>query len=231
MAGFSLKSNNKDLDLRNNKDRDRMYQKFSSEQKEMFHSIKEHTFTFCESCAGSGKTLVTIAAMLDLLANDDISKIIYMQKVSQRYLQNGYLPGNMEEKTEALWQPFYDAMLKLGYTTYDVEDMINNGMIELTTDSALRGINLENVGLCLDEAQNCDYRTLKLIFTRCDDDCHVSLIGDSKQKDNKGDNSIFIEYGKYMAEPSFGNICHLTKNYRGKFSQHAENFDIDKCKK
>jgi phosphate starvation-inducible protein PhoH len=228
---MAFRANDKDFNLKNNKDRDRMYSKFSSEQKEMFHSIKEHTFTFCESCAGSGKTLVTIAALIDLLANGEINQIVYMQKVSQRYLQNGYLPGNMEEKTEALWQPFYDAMLKLGYSEYDVEAMIANGMVVLTTDSALRGINLEKVGLCLDEAQNCDYRTLKLIFTRCDDYCHVSMIGDSKQKDNKGDNSIFVAYGEYMAKPSFGCVCKLTRNYRGEFSQHAENFDLDACKK
>jgi phosphate starvation-inducible PhoH-like protein len=222
--------NDKDLDLKNNKDRDRMYMRFSPEQKEMFRSIKENTFTFCEACAGAGKTLVSVAAMLDMLANDEIGKIVYIQKVSQRYLQHGFLPGNIEEKTEALWQPFYDAMLTLGYTPYNVDSMIDNGLIILTTDSTLRGINLKNVGLIVDEAQNCDWETLMLIFTRPDDDCHVAMLGDVKQKDNKGKNNIFIEYGNYLAEYKSAAKCILTKNYRGDFSRYAEQF-IPSCLK
>jgi phosphate starvation-inducible protein PhoH len=224
----------KDYDLKNNKDRDRMYQRFSPEQKTMFHSIKENVYTFCESCAGSGKTLVSTAAMLDMLANDDIQKIVYLQKVSGRYLQNGFNPGTLEEKTKYLWDPFYDAMLKLGYSPYDVDSMIEDGLIVLTTDSTLRGVNFENVGLIIDEAQNCDAETLRMIFTRCNIECHVVLAGDRNQKDNKnvpvtkkGRMPHFIKYGRYMAIPSFGCICKLTRNFRGDFSQWAENFDIN----
>ena len=47
--------NDKDTQLKNNKDRDRMYKKFSDEQKEFFKSIQENIFTFCEATAGSGK--------------------------------------------------------------------------------------------------------------------------------------------------------------------------------
>ena len=225
-----FKAHDKGFDLKNNKDRDRMYSRFSIEQKDMFESIKKNIFTFCEACAGAGKTLVSVASMVDMLANDEISKIVYMQKVSQRYLQHGFLPGNIEEKTEALWQPFYDAMLTLGYTPYDVDNMIENGMIVLTTDSTLRGINLKNVGLIIDEAQNCDHETLTLVFTRCDDDCHVVLLGDLKQKDNKGRNNVFVEYGNYLTNFRSGNKCCLTKNYRGDFSQYAEQF-VPSCLK
>ena len=218
------KVSEKNFDLKNNKDRDRVYLRFTPEQKTMFHTIKEKTFTFCESCSGSGKTLTTIAALLDLLANNEIDKIVYIQKVSQRYLQNGFLPGDIEEKTKALWQPFYEAMLTLGYTWQTVDEMVYNGLIVLTTDSTLRGINIEKAGVCIDEAQNCDYESLSLIFTRCYDICHVVMIGDSKQKDNRGDNVVFVEYGEYLAEPYFGAKCVLTKNFRGEFSRYAEKF-------
>jgi predicted ribonuclease YlaK len=104
--------------------------------------------------------------------------------------------------------------------------MIATELIVLTTDSNMRGINFEKVGLILDEAENCDHETLKLIFTRCHDNCHVIMLGDSKQKDNRGNNTEFISYGNYLADASFGNKCMLTKNYRGKFSQYAENFGV-----
>lgn len=216
--------NDKDFSLRNNKDRDRVYANFTDEQKAMFHSIKEHVFTFCEACTGSGKTLTSIAALLDMLANEEIRQIIYFQKVSERYLQDGFLPGTRTEKTEDLWDPFYGAMLKLGYPPMTVEMLIANGLIMLTTDSSLRGVNFENIGLCVDEAQNCDWNTLNLVFTRCHMDCHIVMVGDYKQKDNKNHSKVFIEYGDYLAKPYFGNKCKLTKNFRGPFSEYAENF-------
>lgn len=216
----------KEFSLKNNKDRDRVYKKFSDEQKNLFDSVHKYIFTFCEANAGTGKTLTVIAAMLDLLANEEINKIIYIQSVSQRFLQNGFLPGTIEEKTEALWQPFYDAMLTLGYIPSTVDMMINNGLILLTTDSNLRGVNFEKAGVITEEAENMRHETLKLIYTRCHDDCHICSIGDSKQKDNKGSNNDFILYGDYLASAPFGNKCYLTKNFRGKFSQYAENFGV-----
>lgn len=47
-----------DLDLRNSKERDRMYKRFDENQRALFHSIKDHLFTFCEATTGSGKTTV-----------------------------------------------------------------------------------------------------------------------------------------------------------------------------
>lgn len=224
MAKVLKADKDKEFSLKNNKDRDRMYAKFSEEQKIFFNSIHDYIFTFCEARAGSGKSLVSIAAMLDLLANEEINKIIYIQCVTQRFLQNGFLPGTIEEKTEALWQPFYDAMLTLGYVPQTVDMMINNELIILTTDSNLRGVNFEKAGVITEESQNMRHETLKLIYTRCHDDCHVCSIGDSKQKDNKGSNNDFILFGDYLASASFGNKCYLTKNFRGKFSQYAEEF-------
>ena len=47
---------------------------------------------------------------------------------------------------------------------------------------------------------------------------------DKVKKDNTGNNETFIEYGNYLAESSVGTKCVLTRNFRGKFSQLAENF-------
>ena len=224
MAKVLKTDKDKEFSLKNNKDRDRIYNNFSEEQKIFFNSIHDYIFTFCEATSGSGKTLVAIAAMLDLLANEEINKIIYIQSVTQRFLQNGFLPGTIEEKTEALWQPFYDAMLTLGYMPQKVDMMVNNELIVLTTDSNLRGVNFEKVGVITEESQNMRHETLKLIYTRCHDTAKVVTIGDSKQKDNKGVNNDFILYGDYLASAPFGNKCYLTKNFRGKFSQYAEEF-------
>ena len=224
------RDNDKDFNLKNNKERDEMYSMFSNEQKEVVHSVQNNTFTFCESEAGTGKTLVATASMLDLLSNNEINRIIYLQKVSKRNIQNGFNPGTLEQKTEDLWDPFYEAMLELGYIPPVVDMMITNELIMMITDSNLRGVNFKKVGLIVDEAENCDYETLKLIFTRCHDDCHIAMIGDAKQKDNPGSkNNDFVFYGDYLVEklPKLkANKCVLTKNFRGEFSKCAELFFI-----
>lgn len=220
-----LKQDKNYIDLKNMKERDRVYSKFNKEQKDMFKSIQNNIFTFVEAKSGTGKTLVSIASMVDLLANEVIDKIVYIQKVSDRYLEHGFLAGSLEEKTNMLWTPFYDAMTTLGFFEGTVQELLRDEMIVLTTDSVLRGINLEKCGVIAEECENCDAETLRLIFTRCHDNCHVVMIGDSLQKDNSHkDSKEFVYYGDYLSSQDFGNKCSLTKNYRGKFSRCAEDF-------
>lgn len=220
-----LKQDKNYIDLKNMKERDRVYNKFNKEQKDMFKSIQNNIFTFVEAKSGTGKTLVSIASMIDLLANDVIDKIVYIQKVSDRYLEHGFLAGSLEEKTNMLWTPFYDAMTTLGFFEGTVQELLRDEMIVLTTDSVLRGINLEKCGVIAEECENCDVETLRLIFTRCHDNCHIVMIGDSRQKDNAHkDSKEFVYYGDYLSSQDFGNKCSLTKNYRGKFSRCAEDF-------
>lgn len=219
-----MRKSSKDEFTLKTSDREDFYDKMSSEQHSMFDSIQENIFTFCEATAGSGKTITAIASMVDLLDRGIIDKIVYIQKPSERYLSNGFLPGTMDDKTNLLFLPFYDSMHKLGFFDSTIEAGMNNGSFRLVTDSTLRGINLERAGLVIDESQNIDYRTLKLIYTRCDDKCHVCTIGDIKQKDNKGTNRDFIEYGDYLSSKKFGNKVYLTTNFRGAFSKAAEEF-------
>lgn len=140
----------KTLDLYNS-DREDFYKRMSTEQKAMFNSIKDNIFTFCESLSGTGKTTVTVNALLDLLAEGKISKIIYIQKPSERYLSQGFLPGDLTAKEQYLYIPFYDALHELGFFDSAIEEMENNGMIQCISDVALRGVNLKGVGIVLDE--------------------------------------------------------------------------------
>jgi len=57
---MTYKFSDKEINLKNNKERDRVYNKFSEEQKSMFKSIQKYIFTFCEATSGSGKTLVSV---------------------------------------------------------------------------------------------------------------------------------------------------------------------------
>ena len=221
-------SNDKDyaLALKNSKDRDRMYSRFDSQQKDFFQSIQKNTFTYCEATTGSGKTTVATAALLDMLANGDINNIVYVRVADDRMQSLGYYPGTMEEKMAPYWEPFYEALETLGLQPEKIRAMEYAGLLKESLDISMRGINLEKCGIIFDEVQNADLDTLRLVFTRFHDDVHAAVVGDSRQRDQKKHSPIFKRYCEYLANTSMGNKCELTNNYRGKFSKLAEGFDL-----
>ena len=221
----TLKDNDDKFVNFQNKERDRFYAKMDSAQHELFDSVQNNIFTFVQSKAGTGKTTVVMAAMIDLLAKGAVDKIIYVVKPSQRNFANGYLPGTLEDKTQALYYAVYDALEVLGFSSYDIHNLRAQEQLMLITDNNLRGINLSNVAVFADEGENYDMETLKLLFTRCHDDVHCVLGGDEKQVDNRHwDTHAFVEYGDYLCAFPWAKKCVLTKNYRGRFSNAAEDF-------
>ena len=214
------------IDLKNSKDRDRMYSRFDDYQKDFFKSIQENVFTFCEATTGSGKTTVATAALLDMLANGEINKIIYVRVADDRSQSIGYYPGTLEEKTAMYWEPFFEALETLGLQREAIQFMESQDMIQTTLDITLRGTNMEKAGIIFDEIQNADFDTLKLVFTRCHDDVHIAAIGDGKQKDQKEASSVYKGYCDFLAASPMGHKCELVKNWRGKFSKLAENYFI-----
>jgi phosphate starvation-inducible protein PhoH len=219
---------NKEVNLKESKDRDRQYTKFDENQKQLFKSIKDNIFTFCSATSGSGKTLVSLASMVDLLANNEIDKIIYCRLVSRRDLKVGFLPGSLEEKSYIMWQPAYDSFLTLGIQPEAVDSLREQELLYFSTDVGMRGVNFERCGIIIDEGQNCEFSDLKLILTRAHDSCKICLCGDVKQNDNNKNSSAFIQYGEYLSSAPFGNKCELVNNYRGKLSRWAEDFEMRK---
>ena len=213
-----------EFDLRNSTDRDRMYKRYSDEQLAFFHAISDKLFVGCNACAGAGKTLVSLHCAIELLAQSKVSSVIYVRVPSDRDKKLGYLPGTLEEKCGKLWGPAYDALLTLGIPNYALETLQNEQKIILSSDIGLRGCNLENAVAIIDEAQNADVESLRLILTRFKDDSHVVLIGDSLQNDNRVHRNDFQDYCDYMCEPQWAAKVTLTRNYRGKLSRYAENY-------
>ena len=98
--------------------------------------------------------------------------------------------------------------------TIGLDIMRANNQLYLTTDIGMRGVNLENCGVIIDEAQNGSYDDIKLVLTRLHDDCTCIYIGDSKQLDNKRQDISFERLGEYMSEPDWGTKVELKIDYR-----------------
>lgn len=184
---------------------------------------------FCNAKAGTGKTTIAAATANLLCEYGMYNGIIYIASPTQEQKQ-GYLAGSIEEKSAPYFEPFYEALGKIGVNLNTVmyDNIMNekNGTayIRCLTHTFLRGTNFENNVVIIDEAQNFYFDELKKVLTRLHDSCKVIVIGHDGQTDlyKNPERSGFLRYMNWYDGDSRCEVCQLEKNYRGWISQHAD---------
>ena len=142
--------------------------------------------------AGSGKTLMAIAAGIAQTINDpfETSESIYKKIVLSRPVQPmgkdiGYLPGTMEEKMHPWLMPLQDNLqFLLGNDQATLEEYMEKGIIEIEALAYIRGRSISNAFIIIDEAQNLSLHEIKTILTRVGENTKIVLTGDVEQIDN-----------------------------------------------
>lgn len=186
----------------------------------------ENIAVFCNAKSGSGKTSLAVATANILVKGGRFNKAIYCVSPTQEE-RLGYLPGDVIEKTEVYFQPLYQALEQIGQNPLAINDPKLGFWIQPTTHLYMRGINIEKSILILDECQNFFLDDCKKVFTRVHDDCLVIVIGHTGQNDlykNKS-HSGFAPYMEHFKNEPYVQVCELKNNYRGKFSQKADELE------
>lgn len=203
-----------------------------SQQKEFAEAIlnPEKLIIFCNACAGSGKTFVAVATANLLVQHGEYDGIVYVVSPVQEE-KSGFLPGDADSKTKVYTAPLYDALLKLNInpnTAVNQESIMNlkngTGYIDCVSHLWLRGCNLENKVVIVEESQNFYQDELKKVLTRISDNSKTIVIGHTGQCDlyHYPERSGFAPYIEHFRNEPYAQICTLTKNYRGKVSTHAD---------
>ena len=205
------------------------------EQAAFVSAIKDlsKTIVFCNAHAGTGKTTLAIGTA-NILVQDkrnDLDGIVYIISPYGEGKQ-GFLPGSITEKSEVYYEPAYQAMVECGMNPYrDVEQKslsekkkAGDGYVKLVTHTYLRGTNLKNKVVILDESQNYTVSELKKVLTRCHDSCKVIVIGHTGQIDIKG-GSGFARYMEHFNGHEKCAVCNLTTNHRGWLSTYADELE------
>ena len=201
------------------------------EQVAFVEAIKDpgKSIVFCDAPAGTGKTTLAMGAA-NILVQDkrnELDGIVYIVSPYGEQKQ-GYLPGSITEKSEVYYEPAYQAMIEVGMNpNVDVcgDSMIakkkGEGFVKLLTHTYLRGTNLQNKVVILDESQNYTVPELKKVLTRCHDSCKVIVIGHTGQIDIRG-GSGFARYREHFRDQEKCAVCKLTTNHRGWLSTYAD---------
>lgn len=200
-------------------------------QQKVFDS-KKHLVL--HGAAGTGKTLVSSYLGYKSVLNNKHAALIYVRSaVPTRSI--GYLPGTEAEKTQVYEQPYREIATELFDRGDAYDSLKNSGVVKFLSTSHIRGINLTNVAVIVDECQNMSYQELDSIITRIGQDCRLFFCGDYYQRDLK-DTGIrqFYEILRQMQEFDFVNFTiddvvrsGLVKNYlktkyeKGNFEQQS----------
>jgi len=188
----------------------------------------DNDIVFVNAGSGCGKSTIAVGMANLLVKYGFFKEIIYIMSPYGEQAQ-GWLPGTIEEKSNVYFEPFFQSMKQCNINPNvalksSAEAQKNKtGYITCITDTFLRGQNLNNAVIILDEAQNYTASQLKKTLTRVGKNAKVIVIGHDKQCDLPfGKRSGFIQYLEHFRGHERAEICNLTVNHRGWISQHAD---------
>lgn len=204
------------------------------EQVAFVEAIKDQgkTIIFCDAPAGTGKTTLAMGSANILVqdSRNNLDGIVYIVSPYGEGKQ-GFLPGSITEKSEVYYEPAYQAMIEVGmnpnvdvYSDSMVSRKKGEAFVKMLTHTYLRGTNLQNKVVILDESQNYTVAELKKVLTRCHDTCKVIVIGHTGQIDING-GSGFAKYLEHFKDQERCAVCRLTTNHRGWLSTYADKLE------
>ena len=147
----------------------------------------------CHGIAGTGKTYVSIyKALQDVLRRGlPYDKLIIINPTVDVGNEDkvGYLPGELQQKIQQYNESTFTILNKI-IGKARANKMISDGKIEIGVLNFLRGTNLENCYVILDEAQNVSPMQIKTLMTRISENCKMIIQGDMSQCDKYKANGI-----------------------------------------
>ncbi|MES2705964.1 MAG: PhoH family protein [Verrucomicrobiota bacterium] len=163
----------------------------------------------CYGQAGTGKTLMAVAAGLSEVYHRRYDGMTISRPVVAMGETLGFLPGTLNEKLRPWLQPIYDALdvvmrpvtpanagprrkqekknqqaLALDAAPKPYDALIEQGILEIEALCYIRGRSIPNRFFILDEAQQLTPLEAKTIVTRMSRGSKLVLIGDPAQIDN-----------------------------------------------
>lgn len=187
-----------------------------------------------QSKSGFGKTFLSLASALYLTFQKKESKYnkIYLVKPTIEIGEKlGYLPGNIDDKLN----PHIKYIHSLIYKLYNMRNVKNNKIImegstpqnpkvnteyiEVLPIQYVRGMNIENSIVVLDECQNFSRLEMRSILTRMCENVKVYLLGDVHQIDNRylslNNNGLNWVCKTLIGQPNYSHIVLNGRKSRG----------------
>ncbi len=181
--------------------------------------------------AGTGKTFLALAAGLEQTVEQGrYRKVsVYRPLVAVGRQEVGYLPGDLSDKLAPWMAAVHDNLYALfanggpGAARGAVEELVDRDQLEMAAITYLRGRSITGEFVIIDEAQNLEMATLKVILTRMSSNSKVVFCSDVSQVDNPyvtPESGIGALVEKLKGNPLFGHIT-LDRTVRSPLAELA----------
>ena len=197
-------------------------------------SVKLVTLT---GYAGTGKTLLALAAGMHQLDKGVYSKLIVTRPIVPLGKDLGHLPGTLEEKMDPWIAPIRDNMqfvfgrspdgqqvkaksARRRQYSRNFQSYLADGLIEIQAVAYVRGRSLPKSYIVIDESQNLDSESIKTLITRAGDGTKIVMTGDIDQIDSRTKSGLLNMIEKFKPHSIAGHI-NLIKGERSELATLA----------
>lgn len=182
--------------------------------------------------AGTGKTLLALAAGLEKVVREEkYQKLFVAKPLVPMGRDIGYLPGEVEEKLLPRMQSIQDNLDFLFSNVShsdigdsDLEELIDSGIVDIQALTYIRGRSIPNVFIIVDEAQNLTMHEVKTIITRAGQGTKIIFTGDLGQIDNPyldaTSNGLALMVERMKGQSLYGHVT-FTKGERSELAEIA----------
>ena len=178
-----------------------------------------------QSVAGMGKTFISLAcAFHQVFQIKKFRKILIVRPTHTLGKELGYLPGNLDEKMSPYALPILDLIEILNEVRpvsglYKKDGTLDKKKLDIIPITYLRGTNIQDTFLIIDEVQNITRHELRTVLTRCCSNVKAVLLGDINQVDNtelnKFNNGLNWAVKKFKGQSNFAHLTLKGKTSRG----------------
>jgi phosphate starvation-inducible PhoH-like protein len=139
--------------------------------------------------AGTGKTMLAVQMAIKQLKEGVIRKIIVTRPAVSVDEEHGFLPGTLNQKMEPWTRPIFDVFEEY-YHPREIQNMIEDGVIEIAPLAMMRGRTFKNSFIIADECQNTSASQMKMLLTRIGENSRMVVTGDLNQADRPKENGL-----------------------------------------
>jgi len=160
---------------------------------------------FATGPAGTGKTMLAVLAAIRALKNSETDKVVVTRPAVSVDEQHGFLPGSLIEKMAPWTRPIFDVFEEY-YTPKEINNMIEDGVIEVAPLAYMRGRTFKDAYIIADEMQNATPNQMKMLLTRIGANSRIIVTGDLAQHDRGFDNNGLKDFKSLIKQTNTSRI-------------------------
>lgn len=167
---------------------------------------------------GSGKTLLSTRVGVHLIEDKGNYGRMYMVRNPVGSGEEiGFLPGSKEEKVKDFFKPI---MQHFPGGEFQVEEMFKKGSLEMNIPYYMKGLSIGDAFIIVDECEDLDTKTIKLIGSRLEKNSCMIFCGDHKQAEKQFIyNSGMLHLAKETKESNLTGVVTLDLDVRSDASK------------